>query len=164
MRTTVVAAILLTLGVVSAGSAVMEDPDAGSLQGAPRSLRITADDLGPDAAGSGLTAELLQTTVAAQLAGAGFRVDAEAPTAVHVGVGLSPVRGAGLVAYSVCYSFDQPVLLERDNGVRLTAPTWLVVHTGTAFSAKLSDSVLLAIQGLGERFVNSFDAVNPPGG
>ncbi|MDF1555549.1 MAG: hypothetical protein P1P84_20930 [Deferrisomatales bacterium] len=164
MRTTVVAAILMTLGIVSTGIAFIDDPEAGSLQGAPRNLRITIEDLGPDAAGSGLTAERLQATVIAQLTGAGFRVDEAAPTTVHIGVGLSPVRGAGLVAYSVCYSFDQPVRLERDNGVRLTAPTWLVVHTGTAFSAKLSDSVLLAIQGLGERFVNSFDAVNPPGG
>ncbi len=164
MRTTVVAAILLTLGIVSAGSAFMEDPDAGSLQGAPRSLRVTVEDLGPDAARSNLTAERLQTTIAAQLTAAGFRVDAASPAAIHVNVGLSPVRGAGLVAYSVRYSYDQPVRLERDDGVRLTAPTWLVVHTGTAFSAKLSDSVLLAIQSLGDRFVNSFDAVNPPGG
>ena len=164
MRTTVVLALLLTLTGVTAGRAFVDEPDAVSLQGAPRSLHIVAEDLGPDAASSGLTAARLQAAMAAQLTGAGFRVDAAAPAALHVNVDLSPVRGAGLVAYSVRYSYDQPVRLERDDGVRLTAPTWLVVHTGTAFSAKLSESVLLAIQSLGDRFVNSFDAVNPPGG
>ena len=74
------------------------------------------------------------------------------------------MRGAGLVAYSLRYSYDQPAVLERDSGVKVSAPTWLVVHTGTAFSAKLTDSVVRAVEGLSQRFANSFNAVNPPGG
>lgn len=164
MRTAVAAAILLLLGFVHPAHAFVDDPDAAPLQGASRSLRVVIADLGPDAARSGLTPERLTGAVVKQLTAAGFRVEDAAPAAIHVGIGLSPVRGAGLVAYSVRYSFDQPAVLARDERLKVSAPTWLVIHTGTAFSAKLADSVLGAVGNLGERFHNSFDAVNPPGG
>ena len=42
----------------------------------------------------------------------------------------------------------------------MAAPTWLAVHTGTAFSARRGKAVLGAVEQLGSRFWNSVDAVS----
>ena len=159
--------IVLALGLVATtarfGHAFLDDPDAATLRGAPRVVRIEVSDLGPDAAKAGLTPEALAAAAREPLAAAGFGVDPDAAAAVTVTVGVSAVRGAGLYAYSIQYAYNQPVRLQRDSEQVFSAPTWLLVHTGSAFSAKFSETAVGSVRQLSERLVNNFNAVNPPG-
>ena len=128
---------------------------------------IRIDEVDPKAAADGLSKDKILSAVSGELKKAGIKVLSAAETAEAKGkptlyVSINTIKHPGDVySFSVNVSFDQLVMLARNQKTQLMSPTWSVLGTGASIPENLgSDAekyVLLMVQ----KFIEDFKEANP---
>jgi len=127
---------------------------------------IRIDEVDSKAAADGLSKDKILSAVSDELKKAGIKVLSTAETAEAKGkptlyVSINTIKHPGDVySFSVNVSFDQLVMLARNQKIQLMSPTWSVLGTGASIPENLgSDAekyVLLMVQ----KFIEDFKVAN----
>jgi hypothetical protein len=134
-----------------------------SLRGV-KAFEVVVADI-PKNAPPGLRRDDLQTDVELRCRQAGIKLENSA-VYLYVNVNLQELfyadgRSEGVYAVSIAVEFSQPVLLERDPAIHVTATTWSAASVGTVDSRDLRTFCRESVRNKVDRFLNAFLAQNP---
>ena len=156
---------LLGAFLAEAGDAAL---DRATLKGL-KAVGVIIDQLPPELAKEGVTADELQTRLAQRLRDAHITIDPAAKEFVGLRASLvrdtsrsllrTPARGP--YAVSMTIGLYQPVTLVRDSTIRAAPQTWEVDTVLMADPKLLYRAAMESVDDLAARFVAAYRSVNP---
>ena len=156
-----ISAICFGAGVSSA-----QTPGGKTLSGIT-GVAVSGEEVSSEAVQDGLNKSALVTDTIQFLKSSGVNVltDQElnsAPGRPTLVISVNTLKHAGGVySYTVSLSLDQIVTLERNPGIRGSAPTWFVLATGACLPEELNADVGAYVRELAQQFVTDYKLANP---
>ena len=162
MRTPVQQYILLTLSLL-APSTFAQDTHIESLRGL-KGVRVTVEDLYPEAEGAGLTRSQLQTDAELKLRLAAIPIlDSHGEPTLYINVNAIALQRSPNFAFSVDVDLFQNVILLRDLNILVAgAATWHSENLiGVVTRSQFVEVVRNGTRDLVDDFINAYLTANP---